>query len=124
MIILFKGGRQRIDYLHSTADYSVEFRILAESGWDDLALQRASVRNYDDDELGARDEANNLDMFISLSIQINNTLQERERDLAVVLVLLVSVFLEKSPMVIPTVGFLPVSHSVLYLQPLLGSPCN
>lgn len=70
----------------SVAEYAVEFRILAaESGWDEVALQGVfthGLGDYIKDELAARDETDNLESLISLSIRLDNRLRERRREKA------------------------------------------
>lgn len=75
---LRQGGR-------SVADYSIEFRTLAtESGWrDDHALQSAFYHGLSEgikDELTTRDEPEDLNTLVSLSIRIDDRLRARRRE--------------------------------------------
>uniref|UniRef100_A0A672H822 CCHC-type domain-containing protein n=1 Tax=Salarias fasciatus TaxID=181472 RepID=A0A672H822_SALFA len=68
----------------SVAEFAIEFRILAaECGWNDQALQRVFYRRLQDslkDELARRDPSPDLDHLISLAIQIDNRIRERQRE--------------------------------------------
>ncbi|KAJ0069562.1 hypothetical protein NL108_008511 [Boleophthalmus pectinirostris] len=68
----------------SVADYSIQFRILAEeSGWNDAALKGVFWRGLTDtlkDQLAARDETTSLEELISLAIRLDNRLRERCRE--------------------------------------------
>lgn len=70
--------------LHSVAEYSIDFRILAaESGWNDHALRGAFQFGLNEtmkDELASHDESVSLDDLISLSIRLDNRLRERRRE--------------------------------------------
>ncbi|KAF7646963.1 hypothetical protein LDENG_00179570 [Lucifuga dentata] len=70
----------------SVAEYSIDFRVLAaKSGWNEEALQGAYLQGLSKqikDELAARNEKDSLDSLISLSIRLDNQLQERCRERA------------------------------------------
>lgn len=56
--------------------------MAAESGWDEISLQGAfyhGLNDYIKDELAARDETDNLESLISLSIHLDNRLCEQRR---------------------------------------------
>lgn len=57
--------------------------LAAESGWDKVALQRVFMHGLGysiKDAFVARDETDNLDSLISLSIHLDNYLRERRRE--------------------------------------------
>lgn len=67
----------------SVAQSSIDFRILAaESGWNEAALKSAFLKGLSEemkDQLSTRGEPDSLESLISLSIRIDNRLQERRR---------------------------------------------
>lgn len=69
---------------NSVAHYALNFRIAAaESGWDQKALQGAFFHGLNEnikDELAARDECNDLETLISLTIRLDNRLRERRKE--------------------------------------------
>lgn len=68
---------------HSVAEFSVEFRTIAEdSGWNDEALQGIFVGGLSEllkDELVSRDDPASLDVLVSQAIKVDNRLHERRR---------------------------------------------
>lgn len=70
--------------VHSVAEYSNDFRILAvESGWNDQALRGVFMFGLNESmkgELASHDESALWDDLISLSIHLDNRLHERRRE--------------------------------------------
>lgn len=69
---------------NSVTHYALNFRIAAaDSGWDRRALQGAFFHGLNEnikDELAARDECNDLETLISLTIRLDNRLRERHKE--------------------------------------------
>lgn len=68
----------------SVAEFSIQFRTLAiESGWNREALTATFLHALSEkvkDELSSRDVPDTLERLISLAIQIDNRIRERNRE--------------------------------------------